>query len=184
MACETLGMNSGQWTVVRPVAVWGCVWARSVREDATWSDYDRPSLLFLAGANLPLGALNVLDCLEKGDGRYVMSVPIVPSSVRTWKPFRPQKVQKPVYLSYLNDGVQVLSRRGRCIDNWCWAHGYHGDMMRLGRLDRSRDDDCGMVCRYRGGGWGQHLLERSTYYALCSCLHYTVVSDRNGKIVL
>lgn len=87
-ACEASGVNSGQWTVVRPVAVWGRVGACRVREDATRGDDDRPPLLFLADTSLSLGALDVLDCLEEEeDGREVMSATTAASSVQIWKPF-------------------------------------------------------------------------------------------------
>lgn len=50
------------------------------------------------------------------------------------------------------------------------------------RLDRCRDDDRGMVCRCRGGSWGQNLVERSKYmlfsYDLCT------VTGCNGTVVL
>jgi len=66
--------------------------------------------------------------------------------------------------SYLNNGVQVMSRCGRCVDDRRLAHGYHGDMMGWGRLDRCGDDYRGMVCRCTGGSWGQHLVEKKELF--------------------
>jgi len=63
---KTSGMNSRQWTVIRAVAVWGCVRARCIREDTSRSDDNCPPLLLLTA--FPLGALNVLDCLGEMGG--------------------------------------------------------------------------------------------------------------------
>lgn len=152
-----LRVNSGQWTVVRPVAVWSRVWARRVGQDAPRGDDDRPPLFLLAHAPFALGALDVLDCLQrqgKGDEWCQgQQHPLVLGSESL--PSQGRFKSLPFGDSYLNDSVQVLSRCGHCIDNWCRAHGYHGDMM--GRLGRCRDDDRGVVCRCRGGRRGQNL---------------------------
>lgn len=51
-------------------------------------------------------------------------------------------------LSYLDDGVQILPRCGRRVDDRRRAHGYHSDVMGQDRLSRCGDNDRG-VMRWR-----------------------------------
>lgn len=59
--------------------------------------------------------------------------------------------------SYLDDGVQVLPRCGRRVDDRRRAHGHHGDVMGQDRLSRCRDDDGGVMRRRRRRHRGQDL---------------------------
>ncbi|TNN68875.1 hypothetical protein EYF80_020910 [Liparis tanakae] len=115
---------------------------RRIGEDATRSDDDHPPLLFLAAAALPLGALDVLDRLETEDSD-------VNDDSTPWcsdtDNHSTRKRSSSLLPSYLNNGVQVMSRCGHCVDDRRLAHGYHGDVMGGGRLDRCRDDYRGVL---------------------------------------
>lgn len=166
----TSGVYSRQCAVIRAVAVGGRVWACSVREHASWGDDHRPPLLLLAA--FPLCALDVLNSLRLTRRITGMSVTVAPSSVHMLK----WQIK-----SYLDNGVQVLPRRGDWIDNRCWAHGNHGNVMGLG-LNGCRDDDCGVVCRFRWSRRGQHLTRRNNLTSNMTfiCLypvHFVLPSD-------
>ena len=47
--------------------------------------------------------------------------------------------------------------RGHCVDDGRRAHGYHGDVMRMGSLGRRRNDDRGVVGGGGGTGRGRRL---------------------------